>query len=64
MSDLFDTDQPFEDSEYFDEEGYDFEADVEIEVGIKCNACFGSGLDRYEDVDCMTCYGYGVLYDD
>lgn len=31
------------------------------EETTKCHACFGTGLDRYEDVDCMTCYGDGVV---
>jgi len=26
-----------------------------------CNACFGTGMDRDLDVDCMKCYGYGFL---
>jgi len=31
------------------------------EEATKCSACFGTGLDRYEDVDCMNCYGDGVV---
>lgn len=31
------------------------------DVGIKCNACFGTGLDRYEDVDCIECWGEGYV---
>lgn len=41
-----------------------FELQYSGELGeetTKCHACFGTGLDRYEDVDCMTCYGDGVV---
>lgn len=46
--------------DYF-EEDYDL---VEIEVGIKCNACFGYGVDRNGEADCMVCDGYGQVYID
>lgn len=28
---------------------------------IECHACFGTGLDRDWDADCLECYGDGVL---
>lgn len=31
------------------------------EDGTKCSACFGTGLDRYEDVDCIECWGDGIV---
>ena len=31
------------------------------EDSVICNACYGSGLDRYEDADCMTCWGEGTI---
>lgn len=31
------------------------------ELATKCNACFGTGLDRYVDADCMTCWGEGTI---
>lgn len=43
-----------EESEFLEE--YEFE-----DNSTKCNACFGTGLDRYEDVDCMNCYGDGFV---
>ena len=50
-------------------ETYDFVADTfdlqylgELyEEGTKCNACYGTGLDRYEDVDCLKCMGDGYV---
>lgn len=27
----------------------------------KCSACFGTGLDRNVDADCMTCWGDGYI---
>ena len=31
------------------------------EEGTPCHACFGTGLDRELDSDCLTCWGDGVL---
>lgn len=32
------------------------------ELDLKpCHACFGTGMDKYEDADCMTCWGDGVV---
>lgn len=36
--------------------------DDEVDPGFECPACFGSGLDRHEDVDCMNCWGEGRVY--
>lgn len=43
-----------EDDDYFDSlyDGF----------GVRCQACYGSGLDRDEDADCMTCWGEGFVY--
>jgi hypothetical protein len=27
-----------------------------------CNACFGTGLDRELDADCLVCWGDGFVY--
>ncbi len=37
-------------------ETYDYEDHL-----IPCNACFGTGLDRELDSDCLTCWGDGVV---
>jgi hypothetical protein len=29
--------------------------------GKPCAACFGTGLDRELDADCLTCWGEGVV---
>jgi hypothetical protein len=29
--------------------------------GTPCHACFGTGLDRELDADCLTCWGDGVV---
>lgn len=42
------------DEDYFEE--------LKEAQGIRCQFCYGTGLDRYEDVDCMTCWGDGVVY--
>jgi len=34
--------------------------DVEEELK-SCHACFGTGMDKYEDADCIVCFGDGVL---
>jgi hypothetical protein len=53
--------EEFNTDEYFDEES-DFLLEHEWEdTPIKCNACFGTGLDRYEDVDCIECWGDGYV---
>jgi len=39
---------------------YDFLGN-EIEPGQECHACFGTGLDRDWDSDCLECFGDGVL---
>jgi DnaJ-class molecular chaperone len=26
-----------------------------------CHSCFGTGMDKYEDADCLTCWGDGVV---
>lgn len=36
--------------------------DYSEDLGTRCQACYGTGLDRYDDVDCIVCYGEGVLY--
>lgn len=47
--------RPFEpEDDYFEE--------LREAQGIRCQACYGTGLDRYEDVDCLVCWGEGVLY--
>lgn len=56
-------------SEYpddFDEYLIDFDEDYFEELteegeGQKCNYCYGTGLDREEDADCLVCYGEGYL---
>lgn len=35
----------------------------DIETGTRCQSCYGTGMDRYEDADCMNCYGEGVVYE-
>jgi len=25
-----------------------------------CHSCFGTGMDKYEDADCLVCFGDGV----
>jgi hypothetical protein len=40
----------------------DLEDYLEYEEPLtKCNACFGTGLDRNDDVDCLVCWGDGVV---
>lgn len=43
-----------------DSSDYDFLGN-EIEPGQECHACFGTGLDREWDSDCLECYGDGTL---
>lgn len=41
----------------------DYEEDFDDweDTPIKCNVCFGTGLDRYVDADCMNCAGDGYV---
>jgi hypothetical protein len=39
----------------------EFLEDYEFEETQPCHACFGTGLDRELDSDCLTCWGDGVL---
>lgn len=44
------------------EEESEFLEDFELEDHFKpCAACFGTGLDRELDADCLTCWGEGVV---
>lgn len=45
----------------FDDETLLDELEAEFDEGTKCNACYGTGLDREEDVDCMVCWGEGYI---
>lgn len=31
------------------------------EAATTCHACYGTGLDRHVDADCMVCWGEGSL---
>ncbi len=31
------------------------------EEATTCNACYGTGLDRKLDADCLTCWGEGTI---
>jgi hypothetical protein len=33
----------------------------DTEEGQKCQSCYGTGMDKYEDADCMVCFGEGFL---
>jgi hypothetical protein len=37
-----------------------YEADPN-EYMTTCNACFGTGLDRVLDADCLVCWGEGMV---
>lgn len=38
------------------------EMDEEMEeLATTCNACFGTGLDRKLDADCLVCWGEGSI---
>ncbi len=41
----------------------DMEDDFEYleEEATTCNACFGTGLDRKLDADCLVCWGEGSI---
>lgn len=48
--------------DYLIGEGMEDDEDVQELIDTKpCHACFGTGMDRYEDADCMNCYGDGVI---
>lgn len=48
--------------DYLIENGMEDDEDVQDLIDTKpCHACFGTGLDRYEDADCLECWGDGVL---
>lgn len=49
------------DSEDFEDESEFLEEYEWDDIPIKCNACFGTGLDRHEDVDCIECWGEGYV---
>lgn len=49
------------DSEDFEDES-EFLEEYEFDEHMKpCPACFGTGLDRELDSDCMNCWGEGVV---
>jgi hypothetical protein len=39
----------------------EFLSDYEFEETQPCPACFGTGLDRELDSDCLNCWGDGVV---
>lgn len=43
-----------------DPDEYDFLGNP-IEPGQECHYCFGTGLDREWDSDCLECFGDGVV---
>lgn len=52
----------FDPVENFVTETFELQNSAELyEEGTKCNACYGTGLDRYEDVDCLNCFGDGYV---
>lgn len=53
-------------SEEFYDESFDyvetyFVEESDEEGNRKCSSCFGTGLDRNVDADCMTCWGDGFV---
>lgn len=56
-------DQEIDDLDYADfEDESDFLESYEFEDYLKpCPGCFGTGLDRELDSDCLTCWGDGVV---
>lgn len=50
----------YDSDEYFDDESELLE-NYEFEETQPCSACFGTGLDRELDSDCLTCWGDGVV---
>lgn len=60
---MYETYTDIEHLDYVDgspEDGYDLLGN-EIDAGQECHACFGTGLDRDWDSDCLECYGDGTL---
>lgn len=51
--DDLDSEELYDDSEFLE--------DYEFEDLKPCPACFGTGLDRELDSDCLTCWGDGVV---
>lgn len=52
----------FDPVENFVTETFELQYSGELyEEGTKCPACYGTGLDRYEDVDCLNCFGDGYV---
>lgn len=48
----------YEDNMYY--EDFDLlEYDDEEFLDVTCSACFGTGLDRELDADCLVCWGEG-----
>lgn len=41
----------------------DFDDPIEYleESATQCNACYGTGLDRKLDADCLVCWGEGSI---
>jgi hypothetical protein len=55
-------------NDYFDtgmliDEDDDYFEVLKEDTGLRCQSCYGTGLDRYEDVDCLNCWGEGFLYE-
>lgn len=49
------------DSEEFEDET-EFLEEYEFDDFLKpCASCFGTGMDRELDADCLTCWGDGVV---
>jgi hypothetical protein len=48
------------DTEYLEDILFEFEIYDETDTR-ECHACFGTGMDKYEDADCLICYGDGVI---
>ena len=52
--------EEYDTDEYFEDES-DFLENYEFEETQPCPACFGTGLDRELDSDCLNCWGDGVV---
>jgi len=52
--------EEYDTDEFFEDES-DFLEDYEFEDSKPCPACFGTGLDRELDADCLDCWGDGVV---
>ena len=50
-----------EDSDYWDIDGY---YDALDSREVPCPRCKGTGLDRWEEDDCTTCFGDGTVQND